>query len=53
MSAAFPSLDPPIDESIYALIGAGAMMTGFSRITISLCVIMIEITQSNITSFPA
>eukprot|EP01117_Protostelium_nocturnum_P016619 TRINITY_DN6623_c0_g1_i1.p1 TRINITY_DN6623_c0_g1~~TRINITY_DN6623_c0_g1_i1.p1 ORF type:complete len:804 (-),score=233.35 TRINITY_DN6623_c0_g1_i1:12-2423(-) len=43
-----PMLQPqfPIDPSIYALVGAAAMMSGFSRITISLCVIIIELTQN-------
>lgn len=44
----FPNLNPPIDTSIYALVGSAAMMAGFSRITISLCVIMMEITESTI-----
>ncbi|PRP77290.1 chloride channel protein, partial [Planoprotostelium fungivorum] len=35
-----------IDPSIYALVGAAAMMSGFSRITISLCVIVIELTEN-------
>lgn len=35
-----------IDPSIYALVGSAAMMSGFSRITISLCVILIELTES-------
>lgn len=35
-----------VDASIYALVGAGAMMSGFSRTTISLVVIMIELTAS-------
>ena len=47
-----------IDASIYALIGSAAMMSGiisfyrfftilgFSRITISLCVIIMELTES-------
>jgi len=42
----FPDVDPPIDSSIYALVGATALMSGFSRITISLCVIIIEITEN-------
>jgi len=36
----------PIDPSIYALVGAAAMMSGFSRTTISLCIIMMELTES-------
>jgi len=35
-----------IDPSIYAIIGSAAMMAGFSRITISLCVIIVELTES-------
>jgi len=35
-----------IDPSIYALVGAAAMMSGFSRTTISLCIIMMELTES-------
>lgn len=42
----FLALDPPIDVSIYSLIGATAMMSGFARITISLCVIVTELTGS-------
>jgi H+/Cl- antiporter ClcA len=41
-------LNPPIDTSIYALVGSAAMMAGFSRTTISLCVILIELTESNV-----
>jgi len=44
MSMMFKNLDPPIDISIYALIGATAMMSGFARLTISLCVIVTELT---------
>lgn len=39
-------MNPPIDASIYALIGSTAWMSGFSRITISLCVIIVELTES-------
>jgi chloride channel 7 len=42
----FPSETVPIDVSVYALVGATAMMAGFSRITISLCVIMMELTET-------
>jgi len=42
----FPNLSPPIDDSIYAVVGAGAMMAGFSRSTISLCVIILELTEN-------
>jgi len=44
MTMIFKNLNPPIDESIYSLIGATAMMSGFARITISLCVIVTELT---------
>lgn len=37
----------PIDPSIYALVGSAAMMAGSSRLTISVCVIMMELTGSN------
>ena len=42
----FSGLNPPIDTSIYALVGAAAMMAGFSRTTVSLCVILIELTEN-------
>lgn len=42
----FSSLDPPIDPSIYALVGCSAMMSGFSRSTISLVVIITELTEN-------
>jgi len=35
-----------IDPSIYALVGCASMMSGFSRTTISLCVIVMELTES-------
>jgi chloride channel 7 len=38
----------PVDPSIYALVGSAAMMSGSSRLTISVCVIIMELTQSNI-----
>jgi len=38
--------DAGIEPSIYALVGSTAMMSGFSRITISLCVIYIELTEN-------
>jgi len=34
------------DPSVYALVGTAAMMSGFSRITVSLCVIIIELTEN-------
>jgi len=46
VSAVFSGLNPPIDTSIYALVGSAAMMSGFSRTTISLCVILIELTEN-------
>ncbi|KAK5574581.1 hypothetical protein RB653_009834 [Dictyostelium firmibasis] len=39
--ALFVSVDP----CIYALVGASAMMAGFSRMTISLAIIMVELTE--------
>jgi chloride channel 7 len=42
----FSSLSPPLDPSIYALVGSAALMSGFSRITISLVVIVVELTES-------
>lgn len=42
----FSHNNPQIDPSIYALVGSAAMMSGFSRITISLCVIVVELTES-------
>lgn len=45
---AFSGLSPPIDTSIYALVGSAAMMSGFSRTTISLCVILVELTESKL-----
>jgi len=41
----FPNMHPPMDPSVYALVGTAAVMTGFSRMTISLAVIMVELTQ--------
>jgi len=46
VAAVFSGLNPPIDTSIYALVGSAAMMSGFSRTTISLCVILIELTEN-------
>jgi len=37
---------------VYALVGATAMMAGFSRSTISLCVIVIELTENTQFLFP-
>jgi len=37
---------PTADTSVFALVGASAMMSGFSRTTISLCVLMMELTAS-------
>ncbi|KYR02106.1 chloride channel protein [Tieghemostelium lacteum] len=34
-----------IDPSIYAMVGSSAMMAGFSRMTISLAVIVVELTE--------
>eukprot|EP01087_Luapelamoeba_hula_P024668 TRINITY_DN9484_c0_g1_i2.p1 TRINITY_DN9484_c0_g1~~TRINITY_DN9484_c0_g1_i2.p1 ORF type:complete len:762 (-),score=73.52 TRINITY_DN9484_c0_g1_i2:870-3155(-) len=36
----------PVDPSIYALIGSAALMTGFCRLTLSLVVIMVELTEN-------
>eukprot|EP01113_Clastostelium_recurvatum_P030888 TRINITY_DN3802_c0_g1_i2.p1 TRINITY_DN3802_c0_g1~~TRINITY_DN3802_c0_g1_i2.p1 ORF type:complete len:885 (+),score=157.27 TRINITY_DN3802_c0_g1_i2:34-2655(+) len=41
----FPTWQPPLDPSVYALVGSSAMMAGFSRMSISLVVIMVELTQ--------
>jgi len=41
-----PNIEPNIDPSIYALVGSAAMITGFSRLTISIAVIMVELTQA-------
>eukprot|EP01113_Clastostelium_recurvatum_P038604 TRINITY_DN5794_c0_g1_i4.p1 TRINITY_DN5794_c0_g1~~TRINITY_DN5794_c0_g1_i4.p1 ORF type:complete len:822 (-),score=207.35 TRINITY_DN5794_c0_g1_i4:223-2688(-) len=38
-------ISPETDPSIYALIGASSMMAGYSRLTISLVVIMVELTE--------
>jgi chloride channel 7 len=46
VAAVFSGLNPPIDTSIYALVGSAAMMAGFSRTTISLCVILVELTEN-------
>eukprot|EP01132_Coremiostelium_polycephalum_P000989 gene989-1255_t len=41
----FSHSNPPIDPSIYAMVGSSAMMAGFSRMTISLAVIIVELTE--------
>ncbi|GAM27628.1 hypothetical protein SAMD00019534_108040 [Acytostelium subglobosum LB1] len=41
----FSKANPPIDPSIYAMVGSSAMMAGFSRMTISLAVIIVELTE--------
>jgi len=46
MQTMFSTWNPSVDASIYALVGSTAMMSGFSRITISLCVIVIELTEN-------
>ncbi len=45
----FPSVVPSIDPSVYALVGSASMMAGFSRMTISLVVILMELTESKST----
>jgi len=39
-------LQKPFDPSIYALVSSAAMMSGFSRMTISLVVIILELTEN-------
>eukprot|EP00026_Physarum_polycephalum_P001806 Phypoly_transcript_01809.p1 GENE.Phypoly_transcript_01809~~Phypoly_transcript_01809.p1 ORF type:complete len:747 (+),score=78.68 Phypoly_transcript_01809:857-3097(+) len=41
----FPHVYPALDPSVYALVGTAAVMAGFSRMTISLVVIIVELTQ--------
>ncbi|EFA85505.1 chloride channel protein [Heterostelium album PN500] len=41
----FKHANPPIDPSIYAMVGSSAMMAGFSRMTISLAIIIVELTE--------
>jgi len=41
----FSHISPPIDPSIYAMVGSSAMMAGFSRMTISLAIIIVELTE--------
>ena len=43
--AAFPDSDPTADQS-YKVMAASAMLGGYTRLTYSLCVIMLETTQS-------
>jgi len=40
------SRSAPIDPSVYALVGSASMMAGFSRMTISLVVILMELTEN-------
>jgi len=42
----FPGSVPSIDPSVYALVGSASMMAGFSRMTISLVVILMELTEN-------
>ncbi|GAM29080.1 hypothetical protein SAMD00019534_122560 [Acytostelium subglobosum LB1] len=44
-SIMFSHANPPIDPSIYAMVGSSAMMAGFSRMTISLAIIVVELTE--------
>jgi len=46
IAAIFNDLNPPLDPSIYALVGCTAMMAGYSRTTISVVVIIIELTEN-------
>jgi H+/Cl- antiporter ClcA len=36
---------PAVDPSIYALVGSAAMITGVMRLTLSVCVIILEMTE--------
>mmetsp|Transcript_24129 Transcript_24129/g.44302 ORF Transcript_24129/g.44302 Transcript_24129/m.44302 type:complete len:763 (-) Transcript_24129:21-2309(-) len=38
------AMDVPIEPGIYAMVGAGAMLAGVSRLTVSLAVVLVELT---------
>jgi len=46
LSDIFPNASPLVDPSVYSLVGTAAVMGGFSRMTIALVVIILELTES-------
>ena len=42
----FQGVQPPIDPSVYALVGCAAVLTGGTRLSITVTVVMIELTES-------